>query len=249
MKTLKLLLVALCLWSASAQAVEIRSDAVWWQYEEITKQHVKNYATTPLKSKASTITLAITTDQITDINSEWQWKYEFSSIIPTIQASEHWSLGNGLQTNDLRIGQLEGKLELIRKLNGVNIGLWGALRWQQQARQHFKQNGVSLPDSLVTETIRTAWLGGAISGEWWRVEGGVPLWVRTTNSSINNVFSKRGGYRVGGELHGSLIKWLTADIAWHGGYHYQQLDGEIQASALWPKNRFQTVSLGASAKW
>ncbi|MDX8412777.1 MAG: hypothetical protein R8J85_01690 [Mariprofundales bacterium] len=233
----------LSLWAASAQAVEVRADAVWWQYEE--KSSDPRFVGAPFHSKADTITLAITTAEIIDINREWQWRYEISSLVPTLQGNERWSRSDFVQTNDLRIGQLEGQVALMRKLGGVNIGAWGALRWQQQARQHFKKNGARLPDSLVTETIRTAWLGGAISGERWRVMAGTPLWVRTTNSSITTVFSKRSGYRVGGEVH-----WpLATNIKLHGGYHYQQLGGDTQPSALWPKNRFQTISLGASASW
>jgi len=139
------------------------------------------------------------------------------------------------------------------KLDGFNVGVWGALRWQQQARQQFKKNGAPLPDPLVTETIRTAWMGGAINGEWWRILVGAPVWVRTTNSSISNVFSKRQGFRVGSEVHWPLDTWLNTDIQLHGTYRYQQLGGDLQRSTaktvLWPKNRFQTVSLGASASW
>jgi len=232
--------------SVSAQAIEVRTNAVWWQYEEISSD--PRYQATPFHSKATTVTLEITTVEEVEINHEWRWRSEISSIVPTVQAIERWHNPFD-QHNDLRIAQLEGQLTLLRKFDGFNLGVWSALRWHQQARQHFSQFSVPTADPLVTETVRTAWLGGTLSGQWWRILAGVPVWVRTTNSSITNTFSKRAGFRAGVELHWPFTVWLGNTVQLHGGYHYQQLGGDAQITALWPKNRFQTLSLGMSAEW
>ncbi|MDQ6963833.1 MAG: hypothetical protein Q9M13_02810 [Mariprofundales bacterium] len=243
-------LISLGMLTISAEqglALDLRTDLVWWQYEEQTAD--RRYAGAPFHSKADTITLAIKTTQSYEINSEWQWRYSLSSLIPTAQANERWLRVDYLQTNDLRIGQLDAQLELLRTVAAVNVGLWSALRWQQQARQHFRQNGAPLADPLVTETIRTAWAGGVVTNSWLRVEAGVPLWVYTTNSSISATFSKRQGYRIGGELRTSMAQLGYGDFELHGAYHYQQLGGDPKPQALWPSNRLQTISLGASARW
>ncbi len=240
---------ALLLCATSAQALEIRTDAVWWQYEEVSSK-LPGFSSTPFHSKASSITLAITTIEDADINHEWGWRSEVSAIVPTVQAVEAWH-NPANQHNDLRIAQFEGQLALLRKFDGFDLGVWGALRWHQQDRSNLNYSGGG---TFAIETIRSAWLGASLSGSWWRITTGTPIWVYVTNSSMTTTFSKRDGFRAGIEIYRPLAEWLGDTIHLHGAYHYQQIGGDLKSfgvnsAALWPKNRFQTVSLGLSAEW
>ncbi len=231
----------------SAYAMEVGADLLWWQYEEIASD--TKYVGAPFHSKARTLTLQIRVADEAAISADWKVHYLFSSLIPTVQATERWPRVDFLQTNDLRIGQLDARLALVRRLRGVDVGLFGALRWQQQARQNFRKNGALLPDSLVTETIRSAWVGGLVAGHWGTLSVALPTWVRTTNSSITNVFRNKQGFRLGAALFWPLDRWLGEGFRLRGSYHLQQFSGEAQPNALWPENRFQTISLGVDATW
>ncbi|RMH51593.1 MAG: hypothetical protein D6682_04200 [Zetaproteobacteria bacterium] len=166
-----------------------------------------------------------------------------------MRATEHWPRADFLQTNDLRIGQLDGRLTLRRTLQQGEVGLFAAARWQQQARERFRKNGAPLPDPLITETIRSLWAGLLFASRRLEIRAALPLWVRTRNSSIPNTFRNRRGYRAGASLHLPLAQWLAMPLHLRAAYRIQQFAGEAQTTALWPKNRFQTLSLAVEGRW
>ncbi|MDX8408424.1 MAG: hypothetical protein R8J84_00055 [Mariprofundales bacterium] len=239
---------ALLFVAVPAQALEVRGGVVWWQYEEIADQ--AGYLGTPFHSKASTFALDVAVVGERSLAADWSLYSQLTGLVPVATANERWPLSGWVQTNDLRIAQIASQLSLVRHFGSVDAGISAALQWHQQARKQFKKNGVPLPDGLVTETVRTAWLGGVIASHGLQLQAALPLWVHTTNSSIGNTFSKRDGFRVGASTHLPL-PWQPLGVAMHvdASYRFQQLGGDAQPAALWPKNRFQTVSLGASAEW
>ncbi len=234
--------------AAPAQALEVHGGILWWQYEEITNQ--SKYIGTPLHSKASTVAFdgSVTGEQ--RLADGWSLDSQLSGIVPLGTANERWSRSDGVQTNDLRIAQIASQLSLVRHLAAMDVGLSAALQWHQQARKNFSLNGASLSNGLVTETVRTAWVGALLASGGVRLEAGLPVWVHTTNSSTSAIFSKRDGFRVAVSAHLPL-SWQPFGVGLHvdGAYRFQQLGGDAQSAALWPKNRFQTLSLGASAEW
>jgi len=114
-----------------------------------------------------------------------------------------------------------------------------------------------LNSSSISGTIQVVWMGlglDAMSDHGLmnlHVEAAIPTWLHTTNSSVKGVFSKRTGFRAEASVN-FLLPWSLAGADMHveSSYEYRKLGGELLPGvALWPENRWQSISLGVNAKW
>ncbi|MDQ6968853.1 MAG: hypothetical protein Q9M14_09245, partial [Mariprofundaceae bacterium] len=198
----------------------------------------------------------LSVDYSYQLQDVWLVDASLKGLLPLNQARENWRLGNGVQSNQLQIIQSELQLDLLRQFNQIKLGGWLAYQYHQQSRKNFVINGVQKNIGRITETVQTAWLGAAIESTSddgavkMRLEGGLPLWVHTTNSSVKGVFNKRAGFRLGADLR-LLLPWHLSgqDMSLVAGYQYKQLGDELIPGALWPKNSWQSMSLGMNVQW
>ncbi|MDQ6955306.1 MAG: hypothetical protein Q9M20_07665 [Mariprofundaceae bacterium] len=249
----------------STTNIEIELAPVWWQYEELSGARA-GFATTPLKSSAQGYGAELGAVLHHRLDENWQFMASWKNIFPIYKATETWQLANGVQSNQLRIAQSELHLEVLRKLYGADLGLWTSYQWHLQSRQKFRCNGVlvcggkpvSDNDKPIRETVQTLWAGVALQAEsdnalvMLRLEGGLPMWVYTTNSSVVGAFTRRSGFRMGGSAS-ILLPWQQGTEARLAvAYQYRELGNELLQTTsqwLWPSNRWQTLSLEMSLRW
>jgi len=229
---------------------------VWWQYKESAVK-TPTIPDSPLNSSAQGYDVGLGIDYLYDLNPAWHIKTTWNGLLPLTQGHERWNLATGLQLNQLQVFQSEVRLDVSREIGNVDLSFWSSYFWHNQVRKNFVKNGVKLNISSVSETVQVVWLGLGLDSTSendlmsLHLEAGVPAWVHTTNSAVKGSFSKRTGFRA--EASASfLLPWSLAGADMHieSSYEYRKLGGELLSGvALWPENRWQSISLGVNVKW
>jgi len=240
---------------SSASSIDVGIAPVWWQYKEISGK-LAGYATTPLRSSAQGLGAEVSVKWTQELQDVWVLETGWKGILPLTQGKESWNLGNGVQTNSLNVVQSEVRLDVLRKLSLADIGLWSSYQWHQQSRKHFVVNNVLKNTGLIRETVQSIWAGlelqsAANSGLFYmRLEAALPVWVNVKNTAVADVFNKRSGYRLGADTRFQL-PWQGSyeKLSLIAAYQYRELGNDLKTTALWPKNRWQTVSLGINLTW
>jgi len=240
-----------------AGELKLNMAPVWWQYEELSGKHA-GFNSTPLHSVARGYAVQVGVDSSLAVSPQWCVELGWKGMLPVNQATEHWQFGNGVQRNDLKVTQSDFKIALNRQWQGVQTGVFLAYQWHEQSRKLFVVNGVRAvaAGEPIKETVQSTWLGLSVqSGNdmgHFHLEAGLPVWVYATNDLISGSFRKRTGFRIqaSGEMR-LPWQWLEGvEISLTGNYSYRELGGEVlNQTLLWPKNRWQTVSLGLALAW
>jgi len=242
-------------YDALASEITVELLPAWWQYKEHSGK-VSGFRATPLHSKASGAALRGGASVAFDLNNDWSFKTSIEGLMSVNKTTERWNLNQTMQSNRLSARQIELRLEIIRKIFAVKAGLWSSYHLHMQQRQGFIVNGVQQVTRLVDETVQSGWAGVSLEkslpqGIHIRIEGGLPVWVHTTNDLVTGSFSRRKGFRAG--VRASMqMPWSTGDISSHliVNYQYRELGGELLSNKwLWPKNTWQELSLGVSINW
>jgi len=252
-------LVGLLPSALSASEIELEIAPVWWQYEESSGART-GFASTPLQSSAQGYGAELGVNFQHQLNDQWQLIASWKNLLPVYKATETWDLANGIQSNQLSIAQSELRLEVLRDLYGVDLGVWTSYQWHQQSRQDFIVNGAVVPGNgkAIHETVQTIWTGIILQAASdqeqliFRLEGAVPIWVYTTNDLVVGAFTNVSGYRMGGSAS-VLLPWKDGmETHLTAAYQYRELGNELLQTSgqwLWPTNRWQTLSLEVSAQW
>jgi len=128
----------------------------------------------------------------------------------------------------------------------ARMGFWTSYQWHQQSRpyQHTSSR----------ETVQTLWLGSSlqlpVTPSAWQadLDLAIPVWVHTTNTVLSGAFTTTKGFRSHVGLTYNLPDTVIASQI-KATYSYRELGGETLGTWLWPKNRWQTASLGLSLAW
>ena len=244
--------------NSNAFEVETGLGPVWWQYEELSQARA-GFASTPLHSSSRGYGLEGELAVNGTVGEQWLANIALVGMLPLNRADERWDLANGTQSNRLDITELEISSDLLYRFAAFDLGVWTAYQWHEQKRRSFVINGVAAAVSgePVRETIQSAWAGVTMqassheNGLTTKIEAAVPVWVKTTNSSLPGVaFTKKKGFRLGAQVAWEF-PWGVDGMDWTAKikYRYRELGDDLQAAALWPKNRWQTVSAGLEIHW
>jgi len=229
---------------------------IWWQYQESAVK-TATISNSPLNSSAQGYAADLSMDYLYEFQPAWYIKGIWKGLLPLTQGHERWNLATGLQLNQLQVFQSEVRFDISRKISDVDLSVWASYFWHDQVRKNFVMNGVKQNSSSVSEIVQVAWLGLGLDSTsendlmGLHLEAGVPTWVHTTNSAVKGSFSKRTGFRAEGSVS-FLLPWTLMGIENRivSSYEYRKLGGELLPGvALWPENRWQSVSLGVNARW
>ncbi len=254
---LSLFVLLLGMMPLSAAEVEVGVAPVWWQYEEMSGQR-PGFAGTPFYSSANGYGMQASMMVEWEVNDQWLPSVSLEGLIPLNKAVETWGFTGGGQTNRLDITQFEARGDLHYQFGMLDAGVWLSYQWHQQSRRQFVVNGmpVVVVGEPVHETVQSFWAGIALASSFGKeavsiyVDAALPVWVYTTNSLIPEVFSRTNGFRVGAGVEWNM-PWSmgAAQLSGSLSYRYRELGNDLRRIALWPKNRWQMVSLGAKLTW
>jgi len=240
-----------------ADGFQLDISPVWWQYKE-SAGTISGFPATPLHSKVSGFALSGKGLIALNMNQLWAVTISAEGLFPARNTTEYWSLNPAIrQQNQLNIKQVEYRLEVKRRIfDTVQAGLWASYQWHKQARSHFISNGIRQSQGTVHEVVKTAWVGLSLSstspqGLTIQLEGGLPVSVHATNDLVPSSFNRRSGFRAGMRMDYTLPTYLqrTSDHITLA-YQFRELGNEqLSNKWLWPKNRWQTLSLGLSVVW
>jgi len=237
--------------SSFASAWEISLAPLAWQYEESSVQRV-GMGRTPFHSLAQGTAMQASISNTKAwhnwmITGSWEGLQSFQS------SQEQWNFRQSTQHNQLSIQQSELKLELAYAWQQASLGIWTSYQWHEQSRHAFFVNGVptSVLGEPIKETIQVLWLGTNFVIPWqdWQfnLSVGIPTWVQASNTLVPYHFKTKQGFKVRTTLHYHLPH---SPLNLQAAYSFRQLGGEALATDwLWPKNRWQTASLGVSLAW
>ena len=247
----------MCSQLAAAAQLSVSMAPVWWQYKEVSG-FVPGFGSTPFDSTASGFAMRGSIEGRLDIAELWQLKSSWAGLLPLNSADERWTLGTGVQRNQLKILQSEFRFELLRQAGPVQLGVWTAYQWHQQQRRTFVVNGLAITGiaQAVKETVQTTWAGIAIESDTLdrrlhaRLEAALPVRVRVNNTAVADTFHRRRGFRAGGLLRW-YMPWQVDDfrLSLDMRYAYRMLGPDKKPTALWPENSWQSVSAGLSMTW
>jgi len=231
-----------------------------WQYRESIGTTAGFGGSTPLTSSASGKAMLVDMHIAQDIGA-WTISLGGEWLTSLGTQRETWQQPIQLQTNDLSIQHRELHAAAHWHWDAVSplfaVGVWGAWQHDTQKRSNFVSNGTAIAVAPVREIIGVSWAGVSMMGEsesryfQLRLDAGVPLAVNTTNDALPGVvFNKRQGvrwhasanYRLLGDDHGASTRMVAA-------FRFRELGNEVQPRALWPKNRWQVISLGVQQTW
>ncbi|MDQ6953241.1 MAG: hypothetical protein Q9M15_06925 [Mariprofundaceae bacterium] len=222
-----------------------------WQYQEISPQR-NGIGSTPFQSNVQGMALEAAI-QNTMIWHTWSFSSRWQGLQSLQSSQEKWSFRQSTQNNQLSIQQSELKFDISHPWQHIQWGLGTSYQWHQQSRQNFRVNGVpvSVAGEPIIETVQTLWLDSHIMIPWqaWRMclSIGVPTWVHTTNTLLATAFTSKQGFR-------THMTWSyqPQQSPWklQASYNYRELGNQITSNGwLWPKNRWQTASIGVSCGW
>jgi len=240
---------------AAASEFELGIAPVWWQYQESSGKR-QGFATTALDSSASSYGLELSAGLSQAMGDQWLLKADWKGMSSLNQSNEHWTLGNGIQNNDLSIKQSEFNASILRNIYGIRVGVLSAYQWQQQSRKNIVLNGVKKSIGTINETVQVLWGGLALQSSSFDkrfvfdVDVAVPVWVHVANDNVQGTFNRRTGYRIGSAFTMGLpFHLLDTESKIRMSYQYRQLGNDLKTNALWPKNSWQQVSVGAVLGW
>jgi len=247
------------LWAAD---VSLGVSPVWWQYEELSAKRVGGFAgSTPFHSVARGYASKVQMNLNIDLMKGWKLNNRSSAWLPIHQkqSNEQWNFPTKVQKNQLNVTQYDTAISLNRRWGDVEGGILLAYQWHQQARRKFTVNGaaVALANEPIHETVQSTWAGvqlksfSDVGNFMVGIEAAVPLSMYVANDVVQGVFHKRTGYRLGLESKLSL-PWhiFAAASELTAYYHYRKLGGEVlNQTWLWPKNKWQSASLGMALAW
>ena len=223
-----------------------------WQYSE-SAPRIQGFTATPMQSHAS--------GQAIQLNLKHQWtspelgymRAHIQGIRSLAPAQEHWQLNTQQQSNTLQIQEAAVQSELGITQDHLDIGILASYQWHQQSRQYFIVNGVPTPvqGEPILETVQNIWLGLNLrySAPTWGAEASweIPTWVHTSNSMVQGIFTTTAGFRI----H-TALNYPIANSPWgiHITYDRREQGSEVLTQQwLWPKNRWQMLSLRLSFAW
>ncbi len=241
---------------AQAMSFDVQTEQVRWQYQEYAKDITGFSAYLPSISNGHGTLLQMRLNAEPDLN--WSYALQVSWMAPTLWTQETW---HTTQTNALRIQQQDVRLDVLYRVQDVQLGLWLAYRHQKQKRRDFFVNGNYTPvaGEPIPEAIISHWFGLSVipwGGEDKQLqvalEAALPLQVKVNNPLFAKPFSKNNGYRAGIHLRWHFLQRTFAVSGLHAtlGYELQELGGEKKVSGnFWPYNRWQMLSFGLLYAW
>lgn len=241
----------------SAAEMSISLAPIWWQYEE-SSGPVPGFAATPLRSSSRGSAIRTTAAVGSSLTGNWYSQFTFEAQLPFSRSDEQWQMPSSTQQNRLSIYQFETRIDQSYRFAAIEAGVWLSYLWHRQRRSSFVVNGVAIvvAGEPVVETIQSYWGGVNLKARMLEerlqthVEVALPLSVRTTNSLLTDVFTRNRGFRAGVGLQWILLRSQDGvRLSGSAAYRYRELGNDLKATALWPKNRWQEISLGMSLAW
>jgi|GEM_PF-3673797 len=254
------LLLATQLTATTAAAIDLSVDAALahWQYREKSAARAA-FATTPLQSRASGNALNLEGRIAGDVGP-LGLRLTLGDLRSGRAVDERWQLATGNQHNRFTVSEQRAMAELFHRTDRADFGLYASWLRQRQTRSDFVVNGAPIALASVREEVAVIWGGVAAtarSDDWFdlasRIELGVPLDVRATNSALpaGSLFTRRRGYDALGEIawHPKFGSESSTPLAISIAYRQRELGGEERAFGLWPTNRWSSMQLGLQLAW
>ncbi len=256
-KIILLLTVYLTSYAVSwAVEFDIQAERTAWRYEEYAKDVSGYSGTLPSKAEGNGALLKLRLS--TERDEDWFFGFSASMLDSSSWTNEVWVS----QVNELTIRQEDLRLDIQYRMLGARFGLWVSERMQTQQRRNFLLNGVpTVPvgGEPAEEKIVSDWVGlsltsvgGKMQQFETRIDAGMPVNVKVTNTGIAKPYTKKDGYRTGVHFRWTLPK---SEVGVSGlnltlRYEYQELGGENNLPTnFWPYNRWQMVAIGLLYAW
>lgn len=222
-----------------------------WQYQESSVQR-NGIGSTPFQSNAQGMAIEATIKNTIRWN-KWSFVSSWQGLQSLQSPQETWVFRQSTQSNQLSIQQSELQFNISHPWQHIEWGLGTSYQWHQQSRKKFIVNHIpiTITGEPIQETIQTLWLDTHVVIPWqaWRIRLniGMPTWVHANNTLVPIAFTSKQGFRtqISCTYHPQQSPWTL-----QARYSYRELGGQMISSGwLWPKNRWQTASLGVSFAW
>lgn len=233
----------------------MQAEKVYWRYQEDAIGVAKNNPSYPSKVDGNGALAGVTLS--TDRNQDW-----FLGVSAMMMESAGWAeeTHDIPEQNELKVQQQDVRVDLQYRMLGARFGLWVAQRKQTQERQNFYQNNVFVPvaGGMLSDEINSDWaglsltsVGGNVGQFETRIEVAAPIKLEMNHARLNQVFSRKDGYRTGIHFRWALPKQEVgvSGLNVTARYEYQELGGEDVQGNFWPYNRWQMAMVGLMYSW